>query len=233
VKKAPAKKQTCIYCGKRPAVKNEHVIAESFFITGDSDKLPAVMVTVPSCKECDSGRGDGGPRDFHLDEEYVRNALVSRVGMENHPIANKLMPKAARAFGRSVGLAVTMFGTAKELTILRKQKGILVPTPVVKVDVDMKRFHRVFKKIVRGLHYANYKKPVAPDANIQVWVDLDRDAVHKVMATLTGPWYGWTNGVFMYKYSHLKGRQDVSLWLMLFYDRFAAMATVNVPDDLQ
>jgi len=82
----------------------DHVVAESFFITGAGDKLPEVMLTVPSCHPCDSGRGDGGPRDFHLDENYVRNAIVSRLGMEGHPVAKKLIPNAGRAYGRSVGL---------------------------------------------------------------------------------------------------------------------------------
>lgn len=88
--------QLCIYCGIRPAIENEHVIGNVFYI-----QRPKKAITVPSCSACNRGRGDGGVRDLHLDEEYMRTILCMAEGCENHPVVIALLEgNIARSFRR-------------------------------------------------------------------------------------------------------------------------------------
>ena len=91
----------CAYCGQRPGEDKEHVVGRVFYITP-----PKTGVIVPSCADCNRGRGDGGIRDMHLDEEYMRNVLCIAEGTQFHPVATELSKtKVVRSFRRSVGLA--------------------------------------------------------------------------------------------------------------------------------
>jgi len=93
----------CAYCTIRPAPENEHVIAKIFYVDP-----PKYGITVPSCADCNRGRGVGGPRDLHLDEEYMRNALCIS-GTQSHPVAAQLgSGKVIRSFRRSLGLTAVV-----------------------------------------------------------------------------------------------------------------------------
>src|ERR1700746_1936040 len=86
----------CVYCGIRPATENEHIIGKVFYI-----HPPKNGITVPSCSRCNHGRGDGGPRDLHLDEEYRRTILCMAEGTQDHPVVDALLAgKIARSFRR-------------------------------------------------------------------------------------------------------------------------------------
>ena len=86
----------CIYCGIRPAIESEHVIGNVFYI-----QRPKQAITVPSCSACNRGRGDGGMRDLHLDEEYMRTILCMTEGCSNHPVVIALLEgNIARSFRR-------------------------------------------------------------------------------------------------------------------------------------
>jgi len=124
---------------------------------------------------------------------------------------------------------MTMFGRSEHRTVLTQDRGIFVPTPAMTMEIDLERFRRVFRKIVRGLHYNNHGTPLAAEARIDVLPDLPRDNLHQAMAVLTGSWYGWENGVFLYKFSHVAERPETAMWLMIFYDRFPTLAIVNAP----
>ena len=207
----------------------DHVIAETFFIAGDGDKLPAEMITVPSCHACDSGRGDGGPRDFHLDEDYVKIVIVTRLGMDGHPVARKLVPKAVRAYENSPKLAAAVLGRSEERVLLSEVRGILHPVVARTMNVEIERVWRVIRKIVRGLHFKNRGIPLTHRATIDVWEDLSQERLHELMALMHCPWYGWESGVFLYKFMGIAGHPESSVWLMVFYERYAILAVANGP----
>jgi 5-methylcytosine-specific restriction endonuclease McrA len=48
--KKKASKGLCVYCGERPAATRDHVIPKCLF----DPPLPANMVTVPACEECNN-----------------------------------------------------------------------------------------------------------------------------------------------------------------------------------
>jgi hypothetical protein len=68
-------------------------------------------------------RGDGGPRDLHLDEEYMRNVLCIAEGTQDHPVARALYErKVVRSFRRSLGLAASVVKTTR-FTELKTEGG--------------------------------------------------------------------------------------------------------------
>src|SRR5688572_13291308 len=84
----PKNRQMCVYCGVRPAVKQDHVIGRVFW---ESAKRPKKMITVPSCNECDNGTGDGGPYGMNIDENYLRDVVCLRHDAASHPTAKNLV----------------------------------------------------------------------------------------------------------------------------------------------
>jgi hypothetical protein len=206
-------------------VKNEHVVGKVFFKT-----LPEEMITVPSCNECDSGRGDGGPRDFHLDEEYARQAFCLRADMGSHPIANELMKgKVMRSFERSPGLANTILGTTR-LVQPEPVSGIVRP-PRLAYAVELDRISRVISKIVRGLYYAKEISPLPKTARIDVIVDPEGELLQQCQSCFNDPvWFGLGENVFLYKAARLSATRTV--WLFVFYGCFPAFAITTGADDI-
>ena len=221
--------QLCVYCGIRPAVKREHPVGKVFF-----DKLPAQMITVPSCDECDSGTGDGGTTALHHDEEYMRNMLCMRDDIaETHPVAMKLMnTKVMGSFANSIPLAKSVLKTTK-LVNVRTQQGIWLPDQRHVYHVDLDRFRRVVRKIVRGLHYARERKPLSYDAHIEVLPDLtDRD-FDMFLSFFAEGWYGLGDKVFVYKAARFPDKPDHGMWLMVFYKSFAVLAATMTKEDAE
>src|SRR3712207_4328016 len=64
-KPPPAVLGVCAYCGERPAVNKEHVVARGFF----GKPYPGNLIVVPACRPCNAGTGDGGERPLSEDEE--------------------------------------------------------------------------------------------------------------------------------------------------------------------
>jgi hypothetical protein len=211
----------CIYCGIRAAVKNEHVVGKVFF-----HALPLNMITVPSCAACDSGRGDGGPRDLHLDEEYFRNVLCLRTDMDAHPVANLLFKgPVIRSFERSAGLAKTILGTSHMATP-RAPQGIILP-PQMAFNTELHRIARVIRKIVKGLFYAKGRKRLPDHCEIGVYPDLS----HKDFGTCramcnegSNQWFGLGDNVFKCITARELGKPFNTIWLMVFYDNYAVFA---------
>jgi hypothetical protein len=86
----------CIYCGVRRGKENEHVISKGFY-----SSPPKKAITVPSCGNCNRGRGDGRLRPLSLDEEYMRTVLCMTEGAANHPVVNALLEGSiTRSFRR-------------------------------------------------------------------------------------------------------------------------------------
>lgn len=216
------KKQTCVYCGIRPAVKREHVVAQVFF-----DKpLPTQMLTVPSCDACDSGRGDGGDCDFHVDEDYMAKVLCTRLNADRHPVVKKklLDGTVARTYARNSDLRTALF--AKSQTVMLPTiSGIYAPHRTM--NVNLNKIRRVCRKIVRGLHYGNFKETIPRNANIDVWPDLPQQQFNQFLTLFKNPWFGWNNAVFLYRFAKITDHPGMSAWLMVFYDYFAVVALVQ------
>ena len=218
----------CAYCGTRPATENEHVVAKIFYVD-----QPRNGITVPSCTDCNRGRGDDGPRDLHLDEEYLRNALCVAEGTRHHPIAAALGEgKVIRSFARSLGLAAS-FWNASGLTEFRTEGGIFEPYSSPYFYVDFPRVQRVLRKITKGLFYWGTGRHFPPDylvlANPMVRPDEIPALEDKLNAIgSTGFQDADEYGVFRFMLAAEKGKITRTQWLMQFYD-WAIFHTRTLP----
>jgi len=156
--------QLCIYCGIRPAIENEHVIGNVFYI-----QRPKKAITVPSCSACNRGRGDGGMRDLHLDEEYMRTILCMAEGCENHPVVIALLEgNIARSFRRRHrGLRQRVLRSIRQTERL-SASGVFQPYSSPFVRPDFSRFQRVLRKITKGLYYHVLEKALPSDYQVLV-----------------------------------------------------------------
>jgi hypothetical protein len=157
-------KQLCIYCGIRPAIENEHVIGNVFYI-----QRPKKAITVPSCSACSRGRGDGGVCDLHLDEEYMRTILCMAEGCANHPVVIALLEgNIARSFRRRHrGLRQRLLRSIQR-TERMSTDGVFQPYSSPFVRPDFSRFQRVLRKITKGLYYHIRENPLPSDYQVLV-----------------------------------------------------------------
>ncbi|HEV2292269.1 MAG TPA: hypothetical protein VGR35_00340 [Tepidisphaeraceae bacterium] len=219
----------CVYCFQRPAVKMDHVVGKVFF-----DELPQQMIIVPSCHECDSGTGDGGERDLHLDEEYMRNVLCMRHDTASlNPIAKRLsQSQVIRSFDKSPLLARSVFSTWEPLHIWSPVYSL--PTDRYLFTVRHVRTDRVIRKITRGLYYHRERQPLPADSVINVIGNLTEEQVDMFLPMFVEPyWFGMEQHVFAFKQAHFPDRRDHVLTLMVLYQSFAAVSVTMSPQDAE
>ena len=197
----------------------EHVVARVFF-----DTLPKDMITVPSCHECDAGRGDGGPRDFHLDEEYMRNVLCLKTDLDTNAAATalvkgKVIPSIARSHTMQQWTVSTTHQVLQQTT-----SGILVPR--LAYTVDLSRIERVIRKIIRGLYFAKERTALPLDVEIAVKAELSQDEFDHYLGQYSDPdqWFGVGKNIFLYKAMRSPERPYETGWLMIWYGAHACVA---------
>ena len=157
-------KQLCVYCGIRPGIENEHAIGNVFYV-----QRPTKAITVPSCAACNRGRGDGGVRDLHLDEEYMRTVLCMTEGCGNHPVVIALMEGGvARSFRRRHRGLLRSLSRRIQYTERLSTGGVFQPYSSPFIRPDFSRFQRVLRKITKGLYYHALGKPLPSDCRVLV-----------------------------------------------------------------
>ncbi len=179
-----AKRFGCYLCGRpftqerRPT--KDHIVPECWFPL----PLPRNIPTRKACLDCNQALS---PR-----EERVRNLLVKMHLQEPEALA-ELMERARRS-NRTLRLVGR--GTWK------LDSGLLTPVPLA--QVDMADFSAVFEKITRGLHFINYRRPLAVEHPMKV-VPLTKEAGASLTRLLMGEWgrkvqwvgeaLAWTNAL--------------------------------------
>jgi hypothetical protein len=210
--------QLCIYCGIRPAIENEHVIGNVFYV-----QRPKKAITVPSCSACNRGRGDRGMRDFHLDEEYMRTILCMTEGCGTHPVAMALLEgNIARSFQRRHGRLRRRLLRSIGQTERLSMDGVFQPYSSPFVLPDHSRFQRVLRKITKGLYYHVLEKPLPPDYQILVNPGIrPRDIpilIEKLRANGGPSEFQAADEHDVFKFMFRIGNDSRTEWLMRFYD---------------
>jgi hypothetical protein len=214
----------CVYCGERPAVNDEHVVAKCLF----TPPLPP-MITVPSCRECNAGRADGIDRDLSLDEEYLRNVVCMRHD-NDHPVAARLrLGKVIRSFENSLPMTKALLNGSQPVLLktATEHPDVYLLDQSGSFNVDLSRIARVLKKIVRGLFYAREGMSLPQDYEVRMAPDLPLSTFQEMINMLgdsCDDWYGLGDNVFVYR--SLRTREDRfrTVWLMVFYESFACSA---------
>lgn len=212
---------TCTYCGEAALVTRDHIPPVSLF----PKPRPSNLVTVPSCRKCNSGAS--------MDDEYFRLNLSIRHSAKR-PLSKSVADAALRGLGRDqhTRFRKTFFQGVREVDI-KTLDGIYIGRSGA-YDVDLARLDKVAMRIVRGLYFHCYHKPLPTCCEVDAWcVDGFESADSSVIQALQSwiiqlqqkPPTEIGEGVF--KYWHFlvdgNGQSDgySSAWLLLFYESTA------------
>jgi len=132
----------CIYCGQRPAIEPDHVPPKCFFPI----PRPSNLITVPSCRECNS--------NFSKDDERVRNLITSLDSTEDHPaIKNQLGDKRYRSLFRERGITNLNHLINSLMTKDRYSDGGIYLETAPAFNLDQPLMDRFFNRMSRALLY--------------------------------------------------------------------------------
>ncbi|MBU0734082.1 MAG: HNH endonuclease [Proteobacteria bacterium] len=200
------KKETCIYCGKKPKRTDDHVPPKSFFPKPRASDL----ITVPSCKKCNQGAGK--------DEEFfLATFMFSDAGISD---AGKRLwsEKLHRMYEKNLGLR-RKIAQALEYTNVVTPVGLFLGRRMA-IKPDEKRFDKVISKIVRGLYFFEYQEVIPPVSSILclfLKTEEHFQAAKEYVNQLKSGTRGWP-GIFEYRFNRLEKKHDESMWILLFYN---------------
>ena len=204
----------CIYCGKSEASERDHVPPKCFFSTSK----PPNLITVPSCRNCNSLLGK--------DDERVRNLIVSLDATERHEtISNCLADKRNRSFDRQEG--TTNFRhvlQSMQSVDVYSNGGIYLGTAPA-FNLDQPLLDRFMSRMCRGLlHHENaigYVDAVVEwhMANVSALRKLPSDFLSKGKYRKVGNIFAYL-GFFMPQLAN-------SLWFFNFFGGFDVVALLK------
>jgi len=145
------RKGVCAYCGREKKITRDHVPPRIFF----SKPCPPNMLTVPACDECN--------QSFKRDDEYTATVIALDVRAASHRDVIGKMSELARSlqYRQGRGFANYLSRQTKTMPVLGVNG-----MPLGRLTQDLTRINATGRRIIRGLHYIERKKPVDPNARI-------------------------------------------------------------------
>jgi hypothetical protein len=197
------KKQTCIYCQKRPSVPTgDHIFARRFFVPGRRGHLPKV----PCCKEC-------GDRKSRL-EQYLMTVLP--FGAKHADAIENLEGQVPRRLAKNKRLHREL--NAGQSTVWVKQSSGLMVRAIT-LPIDSRKIEQLFDFTVRGLMWHHWQ--VLLGSTDFVKVILPNRRVERTLAKLsTGKATAEGapgGGTFTYRGVQGKDNDAVSVWNFSIY----------------
>lgn len=222
------RKGTCIYCGGYGKITNDHTPPKGIF----PKPLPSNLITVPACSKCNHAA--------HGDDEYFRLVLTMRHDTSELECVKPVLETVFRSLKRQdkQGFARAFLGTYKRRPVVTPSGLFIGYQPTY--DVDRHRLLRVVARTAKGLFFKHRKRalPLNYDSTAidkEEYPRLDPNvqstmrAVLQLMEDQNPRVFG--QGVFKYWRHFLEEDENVSVWLMVFYQRvpFFAMTGPRLP----
>jgi hypothetical protein len=210
------KHQTCIYCRKVKKTTRDHVPPKLLL-----DKpFPSNLPTVPACRDCN--------QSFMKDDEYTR-LLALDVRATNNTAAQSNLSAIVRSLQRpnAEGFVEYLANQSSDSTILGADGA-----PMGRVtEVNKRRVDATGSRIVRGLYFIELGRPLPEGAVLNVGckdgltpADPDMQTIARMMKQMPDH----RHRAFGTAFSYMAGvGGGVSYWLMLLYDYFFWLATVD------
>lgn len=196
----------CIFCEKM-ADTREHIPAKHFF----KGVLNKPLITVPSCKECNSG--------FQKDEDFFRQFIVSMF-MDRSPEAKRLMDgEISRSILRTPALGLQMFNQMKLVNIYTKSGLYKGKATQYKIsDSDRIRVNRVVSKIIKGLFFYEFRKMIPQDWIIKIiWITPETEQKQRLNEWALQPrWRVIKEDTFAY-WTNPVPETFQSMWILDFF----------------
>jgi len=211
------KRRACIYCGNQGNLTVDHVPPKLLF----APPLPRELITVPACRQCN--------QSFQKDDEYTRTVVAIDLRASKNRDAQCKLPAILRSLQNPNAKAF-----AEYLAHQTTQTTILAPdgAPMGQaVEVDRTRVNATGARIIRGLYFSEIGKPLERDALIKIGTkpglsEHDPDAVQIARCYSAFPEH--RDREIGTAFSYVAGfGPGVSVWMMLLYDYFAWVGTVD------
>ncbi len=220
----------CVYCGSpsKPG-KGDHVIAQGFFPTG-SHKAGYIPICVPACAKCNC--------QFSADEEYAIHTITMDYRCQENPYAVAVFnERCVPGFVRSKGKLAKIIGSGGKTVAVKTRCGVIREDHKA-ITIDPQRIERVVEKIVRGLHYHEFGRPVPEGATINFRINInvkifESVAFRQFVNSTPGERVIDDGQVFRYIYGEATDKPGASAWAMAFYCAYPVLAWVFPPGHMQ
>jgi hypothetical protein len=207
----------CIYCGAVNDLTLDHVPPKLFFAT----PYPENLITVPACHSCN--------QSFQKDDEYTRTIASLDLRASKNPTAQSKLPVISRALRRPTakGFAEYLASQTTTTTILNHRG-----SPLGQItSVDRERVNATGIRMIRGLHFFETRNILPFDATIKIAVKTGLhplDVGAQTFARAYSKCADHRNREIGSAFSYVVGFSPIaSVWLMMLYDYFIWMATVQ------
>lgn len=213
----------CYLCGTAPATTDDHVPPAGLFATTKGSDA----YWLPACGPCNNSPSS--------EENYFRNVLAAS-GRNNE--AAKAIDAALSGLQRGNPLYpreplwefLKDFGPRDVVS----EHGVILGRADA-FRANELRLVPVATKIVRGLHYHDTKKPIAPDATFDTRISFPDDqrgrsalrAAWDMLAPHTPMTHGHFRDVLRYVAWQTASDRESSIWFLTFYESILFVVRVN------
>jgi len=213
MKKKKTKIGVCSICGKEEELTREHIPPKGIFLK----PRPKNTITVFSCEKCN--------HDTKLDDEYFR-FWVTAGAHPNSKLGDVWKNKVVgSSFKRSPALLKKIQDDHKSLlehhsrTPLKTYDNKIVPDELLSrcYMVDVERVNRVACKIVKGLYFHHFSKPLPYNVELTVSNEpINLDILINIIKSRKGM-VGGEEGEFIYWFKFDNIDAYFSRWVLFFY----------------
>jgi hypothetical protein len=208
-----SKKGICAICGVEGMVTDDHVPPRNIFPKPRPNNVN--LITVPTCSKCNGGSS--------RDDEEFKLYISLKSGMEA-PHCRKLHESTRRTIQHNSSLKKRLINGSTKFFLPNPKTG--EHEPVVLQKFDPKPILRVSEKIIRGLYFKHFDRPLLENAKCNIWLsDMLNDESRKVVLGLiedmkiSGKIVSiGTNKEFAYLYSGTECEYSTA-WLLMFNEQ--------------
>jgi hypothetical protein len=212
-----ASRGVCVYCGSQKELTVDHVPPKVLL----ARPYPPDLLTVPACSECNSS--------FMKDDEYTRSVLTLDVRASTNADAQSNLPNVLRSLRRpdARGLTEYLISKTEKSTLLGPDGA---PWSDV-IEIDRKRINACGARMIRGLFFIEMRKPLSQAAVVRVAAKAGisaREPGIREFARFYSRAPVRRDRAIGNAFSYAAGfHEDISFWMMLLYDYFAWLGTVD------
>jgi hypothetical protein len=209
-------KGICPFCLKNKELTDDHIPPKNLF----PKPRPNTLITVKSCKFCNSNTSK--------DDEYFRLMLTMMHGLGTNPLVFNIQDIVVRSLARkeAQGLAVEFLKTIQSASVFTAH-GLYMPHKPI-YCIDDRRLNSTARKIVKGLFYYEFKKPVPADYDAYAYFDFtiqDRgnfsslEMIEKIKKLTYQEKVVVKDGFSYSFHKPFPEETDDSYWILKFYNR--------------
>jgi hypothetical protein len=216
--KRPPKLRACIYCGTDKDLTRDHVPPRLFF----AKPYPINLVTIPACHDCN--------QSFQANDEYTRYMVGTDMRSLKNRHAQSKLPDIIRSLQKTPAARFTTYlRNQTEYTRLLNLDGRPMGTSA---DLDSKRANATGERMVRAFTFAETGKPLPPTTFVRIGCGVGVTAHEPIVQQFAKLYSGFPdrrNQEFGEAFSYVAGflPQGASIWLLVLYDHFVWIASVE------